>query len=455
MSLPANNHSERDETMAESAVKVEVEDLGPVKRKLMIEVPAAEVAQEVDRAYRKLGKKAKVKGFRPGKVPRDILELYYRKQVEQEVAEDLMRRSLGEALKEKDLEPVSLNWPEILPQVASGEDFRFSVEVEVPPEFEVENYQGLTLKAPEEEVTDAMVQARLDEIRENNAILQPLAEPRAIEAGDYVALDYQGYFAGKALAEAKQENYLLEVGAGRFSQDFEKELLGLMPEAETRFTVNLPTDFFNPLLAGKTVEFEVKIQAIKEKVVPELDDAFAQSLGGNFQIVGDLRDAVREDIIKGKERERQSSLESQAIDQLLNAHDFETPPSMIRQEQEDILRDQWQRMAQHGLNLEGLDQEKMLESVRASAERRVRTRLLLERLAAQESISVDDAEVEAGLERVAEGTGREVAQVRQFYEERHLLGSLRRQLRDEKTLKFVLDQAEIVPAPAAEAEEKE
>jgi trigger factor len=440
--------------MTESAVKVEVEDVNPVTRKLRVEVPAAEVSQEVDRAYRNLGKKAKVKGFRPGKVPRSVLELYYRKQVEHEVSEELVRRSLREALKEKELEPVSLNWPEVLPPVVAGEDFRFSVEMEVPPEFEVENYQGLTLTVPEVEVTDALVEERLEEIRERNAILKPLAEPRGIQTGDYVALDYQGHFGGKALAEAKQENYLLEVGAGRFNLDFENNLLGLMPEGESRFAVELPKDFFHPLLAGKVIEFEVKIQAIKEKAVPDLDDAFAQGLGGNFQTLADLRQAVGEDIIKDKERERQRLLESQALELLLGAHAFEAPPSMIRQEQEDILRDQWQRMAQHGLNLAGLDQEKMLESVKPTAERRVRTRLLLARLAKQEGISVDDAEVEAGLEQLAASTGRDVAQVRQFYQENQLLGVLRRQLVDEKTVKFLVDHAHIGPAPEAEAQEK-
>jgi trigger factor len=440
--------------MTESAVKVEVEDLNAVTRKLRIEVPAAEVAQEVDRAYRRLGKQAKVKGFRPGKVPRSVLELYYRKQVEQEVSEELVRGSLREALKEKKLEPVSLNWPEPLPPVVDGEDFRFSVEMEVPPEFEVENYQGLTLTVPEAEVTDALVEERLQEIRERNAILRPLAEPRAIQEGDYVALDYQGYFGGQALAEAKQENYLLEVGAGRFNLDFENHLLGLMPEGESRFAVELPKDFFHPLLAGKVIEFEVRIQAIKEKVVPELDDDFAQGLGGNFQTLTDLRQAVREDIIKEKDRERQNLLESQALEQLLSAHPFEVPPSMIRQEQEDLLRQQWQRLSQHGLNVAGMDQEKMLESIKPTAERRVRTRLLLGRLARQEGISVDDSEVEAGLQRLAAGTGREVAQVRQFYEENQLLGVLRRQLEDEKTVKFLVDHAQIGPVPETETQEK-
>jgi len=440
--------------MTETALKVEVEDLSAVKRKLRIEVPSAEVVQEVNQAYQKLGKQAKVKGFRPGKVPRSVLELYYRKQVEQEVSEELVRRSLREALKEKALEPVSLNWPEPLPAVVAGEDFRFSVEMEVPPEFEVANYQGLTLKVADTEVNDALVDERLGEIRERNAMLRPLAEPRVIQNGDYVVLDYQGYFDGKAVPTSKQENFLVEVGAGRFNPDFENNLLGLMPEAETRFTVELPNDFYDPLQAGKEIEFEVKIQAIKEKVVADLDDTFAQSLGGDFQTLADLREAVREDIIKEKDRERQKILENQALDQLLAAHTFEVPPSMIRQEQEDILREQWQRMAQHGLNLAGLDQEKMLESMQPLAERRVRTRLLLERLARQEGLSVDDMEVEAGLQRIAAGTGRELAQVRQFYEDNQLLEVLRRQLLDEKTMKFIVDHAEIVPAPEAEEQEK-
>jgi trigger factor len=441
--------------MTESAVRVEVENLSPVKRKLRIEIPAAEVAQEVDRSYKKLGKQAKVKGFRPGKVPRSVLELYYRKQVEQEVSEELMRRSLGNALKEKSLEPVNLDWPEVLPPVVAGEDFRFSVEMEVPPEFQVENNQGLTLEAPPEEDIDALTEARLEEIRENNAILKPLEEPRPIQDGDYVALDYQVHFGGQPVPEGKQENFLLEVGAGRFNKDFEKELLGLAADADTRFTVDLPQDFFNPLLAGKTVDFEVKIQAVKEKVVPELDDDFAKNLGGNFQTVADLREAVREDIIKVKERERQGRLENQALDQLLAAHSFEVPPSMIRQEQEAMFREQWQRMMQHGINLQGLDQEKMLERMLPAAERRVRVNLLLERIAAQEGITVDDAELEEGVQRVAASTGRDEAQVRQLYEERQLFGILRRQLQDEKTLKFIVEKAEIVPASETGAQEKE
>ncbi len=441
--------------MTETPIKVEMEDLGEVKRKLAIVVSKEEVDQEVDRAYRDLGKRAKVKGFRPGKIPRSVLAIYYKKQVEQEVSDALVRRSLQEALQEKELFPVGMNWPEPLPPVMEGEDYRFVVELEVVPEITVENYTGLTLQDPGAEVTDDMVEARLNEIRQANAMLQPVAEHRPVEEGDYAILDYQGYFAGQSLEEAKGENVYLEVGAGKFNQDFERNQVGLKPGAEARFAVDLPNDFFNPLIAGKTVEFQVKIHDIKERVEPELDDAFAQSLGGKFQTIADLREAVREDIIKVKERERNAQLEQQVLDQLIASHPFELPPSLIRQEQENMLRDQLANLQQYNINFEGLDLQKMLEAVKPKAEFRVRSRLLLEHIARQEGITMEEAEVEAALQRLADSSGRTVAQVREFYREQNLMDVLRRQLRDEKTMKMLIDQANLGAAPLEVEQESE
>ena len=441
--------------MTESALQVEMENLSEVKRKLRIVVPSDEVVQEVERAYRELGKRAKVKGFRPGKVPRSILEMYYGKQVEQEVSDSLVRRSLGEALKEKDLEPVNLSWPEPPPPVVAGEDYRYSVELEVNPEFTVEDYQGLQLTAPAVEVGDEEVEARLEEIRQGNALLKPSPEERAIQEGDFVVLDYPGYFAGQPLAEAKGEGTILEVGGGKFAEGFERNLVGLKPGAQARFTVAMPEDFFNPLLAGKVIDYQVKIEEVKEKVVPELDDTFARALGGNFKTLADLRTAVREDIIKVKEKERQALLENQAMDQLLARHQFEVPPTLLAQEQESLLREQWERMARYGIKPAGMDHSKMVEAVKPLAERRVRVRLVLGRVAAQEGVTVDDAEVEAALARIAVHSGKEVPEVRKFYRERDLMGPLRRQLQDDKTMKILLDQASVAAVPAAAAGEKE
>ena len=424
---------------------VHVENLSDIKRKLQIVVPSGEVSAEISRAYKDLGKKAKIKGFRPGKVPRSVLEMYYKKQVQEEVSDLLVRRSLGEALRDTSLEAVGFNWPEPLPPVIDGEDFRYQVEVEIPPEFEVDNYQGLTLEDPGVEVTEEQVEARLEEIRQSNAMLEPIQEDRGVQEGDFVVLDYQGYFAGEALAEGRADNTYLEVGAGKFNLDFERQVLGLKPESKARFSVELPPDFFNPLLAGKVIDFEVKVHEIKTQAVPELDDAFAQSLGGDFQTAADLRQAVREDIIKVRERERQGRLEEQALDQLIANHPFEVPPSLIRQEQENLLRDQVQFMQSHGLNIEGLEVEGMLERLKPKAERRVRVGLIFNKIAARENVAVSAEELEEGLARVAERSGSTTPQVRKFYEENNLMESLRRQLRDEKVMQLILDAATLEP----------
>lgn len=444
--------------MTESALKVEMENLSGVKRKLTIEVPSTEVTQAVDRAYRELAKKAKVKGFRPGKVPRSVLEMYYHKDIDHDVSETLVRRSLGDALKDKSLEAINLSWPEPAPPVVSGEDYRYSVEIEVAPEFTAEDYLGLKLAAPEVAVTDDEVEARLEEIRQGNALLKPVAEDRGVQTGDFVVLDYQAHFAGQPVEGGKSEGTYVEVGSGKFNPEFETNLLGLKGGAETRFAVALPDDFANPLLAGKVVDFAVHIQEVKEKAVPELDDAFAQNLGGNFQTVADLRTAVREDIIKGREQERQALLENQVSDQLIARHPFEAPPSLIAQEQENMLRDQMDRFRQHGMDTSGMDPTRILEVMKPMAERRVRVRLILSRIADQENLAVDDAEMDAALARIAVNNRRDVTEIKKFYQEHDLMGALRRTLLDDKTMKLLLDKAEINAAaaePAAPAGEKE
>jgi trigger factor len=438
--------------MTESALKVEMENLSEVKRKLTIEVPSAEVTQAVDRAYRELGKKAKVKGFRPGKVPRSILEMYYHKDIDHDVSETLVRRSLAEALKDKGLEAINLSWPEPVPPVVAGEDYCFSVEIEVAPEFAAEDYLGLTLAAPEVMVTDAEVEARLEEIRQGNAILKPPAEDRGVKEGDFVVLDHQAHFAGQPVEGGKSEGTYVEVGSGKFNAEFETNLLGLKAGAEARFPVALPDDFANPLIAGKVVDFAVNVQEVKEKVVPELDDTFAKNLGGNFQTVADLRTAVREDIIKGKEQERQAYLENQVSDRLLARHQFEAPPSLIAQEQENMLRDQMDRFRQHGMDTAGMDPARILEVMKPMAERRVRVRLILSRIADQENLAVDEAEMDAALARIAVNNRRDVVEIKKFYEEHDLLGALRRTLLDDKTMKLLLDKAEITAAAAEAAE---
>ena len=441
--------------MADYAGKVEVEKLSAIKRQLRIAVPAGMVAKEINRAYRDLGKQAKIKGFRPGKAPRSVLEMYYGSQVEKDVADTLVRRSLAEALQEQALAPVDFSWPEVFPAVAPDQDFCYSVDLEIPPEFTAAGYKGLTLEGPPVAVDDQEVEARLEEVRHHNTVLKPLEEPRGIQEGDFVILSYQGYFAGEVVEGAKGDNIYLEAGLGKFNKDFEANLMGLAEGGQARFAVALPDDFFNPLIAGKVIEFEVQINEIKAKIVPELDDDFARSLGGNFQNMADLRSAIRMDIINTKERQRQQRLENQVTEQLLASHDFEAPPTLVLQEQEGMVREQTQYWTQQGIDPGKMDRPRMMELFQPQAEKRVRMRLLLDQVARQEGLAAQEAEVDAALARMAVSSGQDVAKVRQHFLDNNMMDELKASLGREKSMKFILDHATVtdvvITAPASDA----
>ena len=201
--------------------------------------------------------------------------------------------------------------------------------------------------------------------------------------------------------------------------------------------------------------FNQGMEAMKAQQFQTAVDAFAKALGGNFQTLADLREAIREDIIKGKERERQALLENQAQDQLIAKHPFEVPPSLIQEEQENLFREQWERYSQYGLNPAQMDHTKLLEALKPMAERRARAKIILGRIAGQEGITVDDAEADATLARIAVHSGRDVNEVRKLYQERNLMDVLKQQLRDEKIMKMLLDKANISTNPPAAPEADE
>ncbi|MFP3867545.1 MAG: trigger factor [Desulfobacteraceae bacterium] len=428
-------------------MKVEVEKINPVQRKLWIEVPSEEVDKNLDRAYRNLKKKARVKGFRPGKAPRSILERLFKKQVEEEVIQDLLRNSLDEALKEVDLHPLMLQMPQQLPSIIQGDNFKYSVELEITPEFRVENYLGLKLEAQPVEVTPAMVDQRLAEIQELNAWVKPVSEARPIQADDFVLLDYEAFQDGEPISGGSSQNYHLEIGSRRFNVDFEQRLIGLNQGDQADIRVDLSEDFFNPALAGKTIDFKVKIHEIKEKELPQLDDDFAKGLG--FQTLDDLRESIKKDIIKKMEKQRQTKLRDQVLDHLVRQTEFEVPPFLVRQEQEYILREQLEALQGRGINLAGLDKEKMLEKLRDLAERRTRSHLILEKVAEQEGITVNNAELELGYQQLADRLGEEPARIREFYQQNQRVEEFRSHLREEKALQLLIEQAEIVSPLAA------
>lgn len=437
-------------------MEVKVEEISPVERKLSVAVPSQSVEKQMDLAYRSWGKKAKIKGFRPGKVPRAILQRYYGKEIEEQVSQELFRQSLNEALDEAKLQPVMVKVPNNLPPVVFGDPFRYSVELEVAPDFTPENYLNLTVTSTPVVVTEEMVEHRVEELRQNKATLEPVTEERPVREKDFVVLSYQAYENGVAIEGGGSENAYLEVGAGKLPAEFENRLVGRQRAEEIAFTMDVPADFINPAIAGKTVDFQVNIQEIKFLKVPELDDNLAQAISPELKTLADLREAVRADLQRRGEQENYEKLRQQVLDQIVENNSVELPPSLVRQEQERLVRQQLTMLQNRGLNIAGLDPEKMMERVKDVAEKQTRVNLILDKIAVQEGFTVSDEDVEAGYQRIADQVGDTPEMVKKIYEQRQIVDDFKSQIRAEKTVEFLIDKATVTEvAAAAETAEKE
>ena len=424
-------------------MKVHVEEISGVKKKVHIEIPEDQVGQEIQSIYADLKKTAKIKGFRPGKVPRAILERYFKDYVKGEAVQKLIQDTIPKAFEDSKLHPVSA--PVIDPQgLEIGKPFQYSAIVEIKPDFAMEGYLGLKIEGKKEEVKEEEVEERLKGLQNLYANLKAIPEPRPIQNGDFVILDYEASLGGKPLEEGKAIDYTIEVGSGRFIPAFEEKLIGLNPEEGKEIEVSFPEDYGFKKWAGKTLSFHVKIKEIKEKVLPSLDDEFAKDLG-SYSSLGELKVQLRRDLEKEKQSVLDRQLKDQLVDQLIQAHPFELPESLVEEQAKSLVSDTKTRLASQGVAFEslGVTEEKLKEDYRETAQKQVRTFLILEKISEREGITVTDEEAEERLKEISERTRQKLDVVKRYYEKNGLMPELKSGILSNKTMNLLLEKAEI------------
>jgi trigger factor len=424
-------------------MNVNVEEISSIKKKVNVEIPGDQVVKEVDSFYKDLGKKAKIKGFRPGKVPRNILERYFKDYAKAEVIQKLVQETYPTALSEKDLHPVSD--PVIDPgELESGKPFQYSVTIEVKPAVKLEDYLGLEVEGKEEKVKDEEVEERLKGLQNLHANLKTIQDGRPIQNGDFVIVDYEASLEGKPLEEGRAVDFTLEVGSGRFIPAFEEKLIGLRSEEEREMEISFPEDYGYKKWAGKTISFHVKIKEIKEKILPILDDEFAKDLG-DYSSLKELKAKLKEEIEKEKKFLFGQQLKNQMVDQLLQKNNFEVPESLVSEQAKALVSDTKMRLAAQGMTIDtlGVSEEKLQENYRETAIRQVRTSLLLEKIADQEGITVPDEEVEDRLREISEKTRQKIDVVKRYYEKNGLIPGVKAEIMNEKAMDLLLEKANI------------
>lgn len=425
-------------------MKCTVEEISSVKKKMHVEVPHTMVDEEVENAYKELGKKIRIKGFRQGRVPKNILERYYRQKVEMDVLEKLLNYSYPKALEEAKLSPVSR--PIVSDEeFKMGADLKYTAVVEVKPVIELQDYLGLEIEREEGGVTEEDIQRKLDEVRYMHAHLKSIDNGRAIQNGDIAVIDYDGSLDGEALEANSAQNYHLEVGSGLFNPDFENQLIGLSKNAETEIKVTFSEEFANKKMAGKTVTFKVIVKDIKERVLPEMDDAFAADLGAGFQKLDDLRQKIKENLVEMRTKQTEADMRKQLLDQLAKKHQFELPESMVEAEIDAMAKEAQSRLEKRGIAMEsvGISNEDMRAKFRLEAEKRVRSELILEEIARKENIKVEEKDIDEQFDKVARDLNmgpEDISNLRANSGFRH---SLPDYILPEKTINFLLSHANI------------
>ena len=427
---------------------------------LKIEIDPGTFAEAVDKIYKKRAKNITVPGFRRGKAPRSIVEKMYGKGVFYEDAiNDLLPSAWADALKESGIAAVSQ--PDFSIDSVDESGVALTAKVYVKPEVSIEGYKGIEVTRTVEPTTDSEVQEEIDRVRDRNARMIDVTD-RAAENGDTANIDFEGFVDGKAFEGGKAEGHELILGSGQFIPGFEEQIVGKSIGDSFDVNVTFPAEYHAEDLAGKAAVFKVKLNALRRKELPALDDEFAKDVS-DFDTFAAYEADVRANITSRKEKAADAAVEDQLIDALIEKLDADIPEAMFVNETENFVRDYDTRLRMQGLDLAkyfqytGMDLDGLRAQMRPQAEKQVKTRLALEKIAQLENIDVTEEELEAEYTRLAEAYNMESDKIKESIE----ADALSEDIKVKKAVDLVKEAAVIkteapkkAPAKKAPAKEK-
>ena len=399
-------------------MSVQVENLEHNMAKLTINVSAEELEKALDSAYKKQKGQISVPGFRKGKVPRAMIEKMYGAGVfYEDAANILMQQTYPAAIDESGVDIVSRPTVDVV-QIKKGKEFIYTAEVAVRPEVTLGKYMGVTVTKIDTTVTDEEVDAELENQRNKNARTVTVTD-RPVAEGDTAVIDFEGFVDGVAFEGGKGENHPLEIGSHTFIDTFEDQLVGKNTGDEVEVNVTFPEKYQAEDLAGKPATFKVKINEIKTKELPELDDEFAQDAAG-VDTLAEYKEELKKNLTEKKETEAKKTKEDEAIKKIIDKSKMDIPEAMINTQCETMVEEFAQRIAQSGLTMEqylqfsGMTVDQLKEQVRPEALTRIQSSLVLEQIAKDENIEVTDADVDAEVEKMAKAYGMEPDKLKEY-----------------------------------------
>jgi trigger factor len=430
-------------------MKTEIKDISPTRRQIDVEIDADAVRSLYDRISDNYAKAANVPGFRPGHAPRAVVRTRFKDQIRTEVLRELLPDAVQKAIEEHKLDVIGE--PELNLENSEGLDqlgqkpISFNVNVEVLPEIKLGEYKGLEVTRSTRPVKDEHVARVIESLREGSATLEPV-EDRGAQTGDTVTASFHGSFTSEPDAEPiKVEDVDVVLGGPGVVQEITDNLTGAKPDDEKTFTVDYAPDFSAKGLAGKHVEYKVKVSAVRIKELPELDDDWAQSLSDEVESLDQLRAKVRGDLEQQSKQEADNKTRAALIRQLVDAHEFELPERLVEHQTEHRLESVVRDMIGQGIDPRNpeLQWDQARESLKGQASYDLRSSLLLESIADSEKIEVSDQEVEEEINAIADASRQSPDQVRAILTKQGGERSIAGRLRNRKALDLLVENARV------------
>lgn len=412
-------------------MQVTVESTGTLERRMRVELPAERVEKEVDARLKTVGKTAKIKGFRPGKVPAKVVRQHYGTQVRQEVLADLMGQSYRDAVVQENLNPVA--HPRIEPELSKkGDGFAFVATFEVLPEIKLEGLDKIEVMRPEVEITDADCDDMLENLRKQKASWKTVE--RKSKTGDCVIVDFEGQLKGEPVEGGTGKEVPVVLGQGQMLPDFEKALIGVSADDEKSFKVKFPKSYHNDVLANKSVDFTVKVHRVDEESLPPLDDGLAAMYGIEEGGLEKLREDVVENMQREADQKVRSDIRDQAMTGLLEANPIEVPNSLVHQEAHRM-----QQEAMRQLGIEDTDKAPPLDEFNDGAENRVRLSLLVQQLVSDNNIEVDADRARERVEQICAGYENSEEMVAQYLGNPQVMSRIEPMVLEEQAVEWLIE----------------
>ncbi|WP_040572729.1 trigger factor [Selenomonas flueggei] len=411
---------------------------------LTIEVEQEKLENATDGAAKRIAGRVNIPGFRKGKAPRKIVENFVGKEaILQEAFEAVAQKAFDEALKEQDMEPVTR--PEIdIVTLEEGKNVVFTAKFTQRPEVTLGEYKGLKVEKPEASVSEEDIDRQIEGMRQHQGTLIDAPADAAVKKDDFITLDFDGFVDGVPFEGGKGEDYPLQIGSGSFIPGFEDQLIGAKVGEEREVNVTFPEDYHAENLKGKAAAFKCTVRSIKSRELPELDDAFAKK-ASKFDTLAELREDIRKNLQESAARRAENERRTKAIDMATDNCTMEIPPVMVENRITAMIQEMAMRLEQQGMSLEqylqyaGLDMARIRDEYRETAEKNVRTDLMLEEVAKAEDIKVDGRDLDQEVYAMALSYGATPKQVQKIIKEQGRVSDLAATVLRKKTAQFIVD----------------